>query len=415
MVSTDLSERLRWRIEGYRNAMVDFQRDLTAVNAVGPTNGGDGEWQRAGFVREALNAMGMGRVRELHAVDSRAYAGQRPNLMLIHEGLRNAPVVWVMAHLDTVPPGDESLWETPPFEAVERDGRLYGRGVEDNQQGLTSMIFALRAVLEEGLVPTSDVGLMFVSDEETGNAYGLIHVLQVAHDLFEPGDLVVVPDFGSPEGDQLEVAEKSVLQVELTVRGRQAHASMPDAGVNTHRVAGHLVVRLDQLLHEKFGLSDPMFDPPASTFEPTRHDANVSNVNTIPGIDRLWFDCRVLPSVDLDEVKAAIDSVARAVAGDFGATIDVNYTNENPAAPPTAADAPVVLAVAEAVRQVRGVEPKIVGIGGGTVAAEFRRRGIPAVAWSTCDAVAHQPNEYSVIDNMVSDALVLAHLFVRDQ
>jgi len=114
-------------------------------------------------------------------------------------------------------------------------------------------------------------------------------------------------------------------------------------------------------------------------------------------------------------VKAAIDSVARAVAGDFGATIDVNYTNENPAAPPTAADAPVVLAVAEAVRQVRGVEPKIVGIGGGTVAAEFRRRGIPAVAWSTCDAVAHQPNEYSVIDNMVSDALVLAHLFVRDQ
>ncbi len=63
---------------GYRNAMVDFQRDLTAVNAVGPTNGGDGEWQRAGFVREALNAMGMGRVRELHAVDSRAYAGRGP-------------------------------------------------------------------------------------------------------------------------------------------------------------------------------------------------------------------------------------------------------------------------------------------------------------------------------------------------
>lgn len=415
MVSTDLAERLRWRIEGYRKAMVEFQRDLTAVNAVGPLNGGDGEWQRAGFLRDALAGMGLGHAREIDAVDPTSYAGRRPNLVLVHEGLQDRPTVWVMAHMDTVPPGDESLWDTPPFEVVERDGRLYGRGVEDNQQGLTSMVFALRAVLEEGLTPTSDVGLLFVADEETGNDYGLKHVLRAAPELFDAGDMVVVPDFGSPAGDLLEVAEKSVLQVQFTVTGRQAHASTPAAGLNAHRVATILAQRVDTRLHAAFSLRDDMFDPPTSTFEPTKREANVPNVNTIPGVDRFWFDCRVLPSVPLDEVKAEVAAVAAAVAEETGARIDVAYTSEHPAAPPTAANAPVVLALTEAVRQVRGVEPRTIGIGGGTVAAEFRRRGMPAVAWSTCDGVAHQPNEYCVIDNMVADARVFAHLFVRGQ
>ncbi len=51
----------------------------------------------------------------------------------------------MLAHIDTVPPGDLGLWHTEPFVAVERDGRLYGRGVEDDQQGVTAGLFALKA------------------------------------------------------------------------------------------------------------------------------------------------------------------------------------------------------------------------------------------------------------------------------
>lgn len=414
MIPTELSERLRWRLEGYRNVMVDFQRDLTAINAVGPANGGDGEWQRAGFVRDALIALGLGHAREFNADDLRAYGGQRPNLVLLCEGSHDGPTVWVLAHLDTVPPGDLALWKTPPFEAVEQDGRLYGRGTEDNQQGLTSMIFGLRAVLEEGLLPSTRVGLVFVSDEETGNTYGLKHLLQRARELFQPSDLIVVPDYGSPRGDLLELAEKAVLQVRFDVTGKQAHASLPGVGGNAHRAAAYLVVRVDERLHAQFCLQDPLFDPPTSTFEPTRRDANVPNINTIPGTDRFWFDCRVLPSVSLEGVKEEIEAVAGEVAREFGVQVAVEYVNEHRAAPATPADAPVVLALADAVRQVLQVEPRMVGIGGGTVASELRRVGLPAVAWSTSDGTAHQPNEYCVIDNMVKDAIVLAHLFVRE-
>ncbi|MEO0086296.1 MAG: M20/M25/M40 family metallo-hydrolase, partial [candidate division WOR-3 bacterium] len=69
-----------------------------------------------------------------------------------------------------------------------------------------------------------------------------------------------------------------------------------------------------------------------------------------------------------------------------------------------------VLRMAEAVRQVLGREAKPAGIGGGTVAAFFRRMGIPAVVWGRNEGQAHQPNEYCVIANMVGNAKVYAHL-----
>jgi succinyl-diaminopimelate desuccinylase len=59
------------------------------------------------------------------------------------------------------------------------------------------------------------------------------------------------------------------------------------------------------------------------------------------------------------------------------------------------------------------VEGKPVGIGGGTVAAYFRRSGFEAACWSRTDETAHQPNEYCVIDNMLGDAKVFAHIFLQ--
>jgi succinyl-diaminopimelate desuccinylase len=414
-VSPALSDRLRWRIEGLRNAMVGLMADITALSAVGPDNGGGGEWERSRYLTEFIESLRLGPVAHFDSPDTRAFPGMRPNLALRIEGYEPSPTVWVMAHLDTVPPGEESLWSTPPFQAVVEDGRIYGRGTEDNQQAIVSMLCAVRALADEQLRPTTDVGLLFVADEETGNTHGIEHVLTVEPDLVRPEDLVVVPDFGSPDGAFIEVAEKSILHCRVTVRGRQAHAAMPHAGTNAHRAAAHLTVRLDERLHERFPCEDPLFFPPASTFEPTKREATVPNVNTIPGVDMFYFDCRILPSLDVEDVKAVIGDEAGVVADEFQVDIDISYPTAEVAAPPTPVDAPITMILAEAVRQVRGVEPKAGGIGGGTVAALFRRRGIPAVAWSTMDDVAHQPNEYCIIDNMLHDALVFAHLFVRGQ
>jgi succinyl-diaminopimelate desuccinylase len=323
--------------------------------------------------------------------------------------------VWVMAHTDTVPPGPAGLWDSDPFMVRVEGGKVFGRGVEDNQQGLVAALFALRALVDEGLTPTTDAGVILVADEENGNTYGIEHLLSAAPGLVAPDSLVVVPDFGTPDGSGIEVAEKSILWAEFTVIGRQVHASLPGAGINAHRAASNLVVRLDERLHARFPAADPLFDPPTSTFEPTKREGNVPNVNTVPGRDVFYFDCRVLPCYGLDEVKTEIEALTREIEDEFAVAVAVAYPNEATAAPPTSPDAPVVLALSEAVRRVRGVEPYPMGMGGGTVGAVFRRHGIPAAVWGTMEGMAHQPNESCVIDNMVADALVFAHVFMRGE
>ncbi|HOX44645.1 MAG TPA: M20 family metallo-hydrolase [Myxococcota bacterium] len=399
-------------IATWTDEMVAVQQELTAIQALGPESGGKGEWARALYLRNLLEGWGLNDIQEYNAADPRVPEGTRPNLVVRLAGKAARPTIWVMAHMDVVPAGDLKKWSTDPWKATVKEGKIFGRGVEDNQQGLVSALFALRALKDSGVTPPRDVALILVADEETGSRFGIDHVLEAAPDLFQPDDLVVVPDAGNPDGSMLEVAEKSILWLELTVQGKQVHASTPDQGVNAARAAAHLTVRLDQALNGTFSGRDEVFDPPRSTFEPTRHDANVPNINTIPGDEKLFFDCRVLPDVPLREVHAVVERVLREVEREFQVKIQVQSAQSAEAAPATSVDAPVVKALARAVEEVRGVQAKPMGIGGGTVAALFRRKGIPAVVWSTMDDLAHQPDEYCVIANMVEDAKVFAHLFL---
>ena len=79
---------------------------------------------------------------------------------------------------------------------------------------------------------------------------------------------------------------------------------------------------------------------------------------------------------------------------------------------PTSKDAPVVKALSKAIKTVYKIEPKVCGIGGGTVAALIRRKGYPAAVWSRIHESAHQPNEYTDIPNIIGDAKIFAHIFM---
>jgi succinyl-diaminopimelate desuccinylase len=169
-------------------------------------------------------------------------------------------------------------------------------------------------------------------------------------------------------------------------------------------------VALDKMLHEKYSFNDPYFDPPRSTFEPTKKDKNVDAVNIVPGEDITYIDCRVLPNYNIEDVLKDINSLATEFEKTKGATIKIEVAQKNTAPKPTDPDSRIVIMLKEAIRKVRNVEPKIGGIGGGTCAAFFRKHDIPAVVWSTIDETAHQPNEYAKIENLINDAKVYAYL-----
>ena len=400
------------RIKSYREKVIEIQTRLTAIPALGPENNGDGEAKKSEYIKELLKELNYDTLEEVNAPDNRVPSGYRPNLIMKIHGRSHQKTIWIMSHMDIVPAGDSSAWDSDPFTVIEKNGKLYGRGTEDNNQGIVSSILAIKALREENILPEYDVGLAIISDEETGSGYGIDYVLKTKPELLTPNDLIIIPDAGDPEGITIEIAEKSILWIKCETHGKQTHGSTPEKGINAHKAAAYFIVKMNEL-YKIFKDSDPLFDPPISTFEPTQKETNVENINTIPGNDICYFDCRILPEISLKDVKKQIRQWADKIEHEYGVKIVLSYPQTVEAPSPTPANSPVVKALKKSLKEVLGKEAKTIGIGGGTVASFFRQVGLPAVCWSKLDDVLHGPNEYCRIDNVLSDAQIFAHIFLQ--
>ena len=391
-------------VEEYRDEMVRTIREIVRIKAIAPEYGGDGEYEKAEYLMRLLD--GFDYVERFDAEDERVSRGVRPNIVAKINGVLER-TIWIVAHMDVVPEGDERLWNTPPFEGVVKNGKVYGRGTEDNGQSIVSSLYAAKAIIDSGLTPKYTLGLCYVADEETGSNYGIKHLLEQG--IFSRDDMFVVPDIGTPKGDMIEIAEKSILWLKFKVYGQQSHASMP-RGANACRRAMEFILDLDKKLHSKFNAQNNLFTPPHSTFEPTKREGNVDNINTIPGLDISYMDCRILPEYDVEEVLDYIEDIRSFHQMRGNGRIEVEVV-QKVSSPPTPETALIVERLKKIIEELRGFKPKLFGIGGNTCASFFRRSGFTeTAAWCTADGVAHQANEYCVIDNMVEDAKVFALL-----
>lgn len=404
-------DAVKKRIASSKAEIVELETLLTSHPALAPESGGDGELEKVIALEGWLKSQGFTQFQRFDAPDSRVSSGIRPNLVVTIPGKDDSFSVWFMAHTDVVPVGELSLWHTDPWKVTEKDGRLYGRGVEDNQQGLVASTVAALALLREGITPPHTVKLLFVADEEVGSTYGIKYLLK-EHNLFKKDDIILIPDGGDSQGATIEVAEKNLMWLQFTVKGKQTHGSRPDEGINATLAGYDLALRVHGL-ETVFDKRDTLFDPPYSTFQPTKKEANVPNINTIPGEDVFCMDCRILPCYTLDQVRVELRRCVKEVEDKYGVKVEWTepQTAESPATP---VDAPVARRLAEAVKAVTGVDTRFIGIGGGTVGAELRVKGFNAVVWSKLDETAHQPNEYTIIDNLISDSQVMAYMMLQE-
>lgn len=399
-------------LESQKKEIIELQRLLTSIPAIAPEGGGEGETKKADALEKWLKENGFENIQRFEAPDSRVPSGSRPSLLVTIPGQipedQDNSRIWVMSHIDVVPTGDLSLWNTDPWKMEEKDGKLFGRGVEDNQQGLCSSIFAALYFIKNNITPAHTIKLLFVADEENGSSYGIIYLMK-NFNLFKKSDVILIPDGGDSEGKTIEIAEKNLLWLCVHVLGKQTHGSRPDSGANACLAACDLSLKLNGL-EKVFNKTDDLFEPNYSTFQPTKRAKNVDSVNIIPGEDTFYMDCRILPCYKLEDVLKKVDELCKEVEKTHGVKIEYS-TPQKSESPATSKDAPVAQKLAKALKEVHGIDAKFIGIGGGTVGAELRREGIDAVVWSTLDDQAHQPNEYCIVDNLIKDAQTLIQMF----
>jgi len=400
---TDVIQKLHADVERDSQEIQDFFIRMLRIKAVNPRMGGEGELDRAEFIESFLKKEGFSAARI--DVEDGEFGKKRPNISAKLEG-RGSRCLWFISHMDTVPEGSIELWHSDPFEPVIKDDKITARGAEDNGQALVSSLFAFRELKKLGVSLPFNVGVWLVSDEEFGSTYGIKHLLE--HNAFRKDDLVIVPDSGTPKGNDIEIAEKGLLWLKITTKGKQVHASLPSKGLNARRVGMRLAIDLDESLNRKYAGKDPLFDEPRSTFEPTKSELNVPNVNTIPGLDVSCFDCRVLPMHKLERIVSDVERIIRKHERKSRASISLEVIQKESAGPATSEESEVAVLLAKAIREVAKIKPRFVGIGGQTVGNLFRKQGIPTVVWSTVDDVPHEPNEYSWVRNLINDTKVFA-------
>ncbi len=394
-------------IDGYEREMVEELKNIIGIKSISPSSGGMGESKRVEHLLPLLKAQG---------ADAKIYSykdetgTERPSIVATRGAAGRT--IWVVAHIDTVSEGDPAMWSTNPFEGVEKDGRVYGRGSSDNGQDVVAGIYAMKALGAAKAEMKYRMGLVLVADEEVGSKYGIQKLLD-EQGVFGKDDMFLVPDAGVEDGSEIEVSEKGMLWIKITTTGKQVHASTPHLGINACRHAVGLLDRIDTDLHRKYTKTNKLFAPDTSTFEITKREANVGSVNIIPGKDVSYIDCRILPDYSVDEVLEDVKRLAsEAEMRTPGLKIEVEVFQREDPAPTTDPNSEIARLLGKRIREQLGVEPKTIGIGGGTCAAFARRKGFQAAVWNTTGEVAHSPDEYAVIKHMMGDAKVIASLFV---
>ncbi|MCD6485310.1 MAG: M20 family metallo-hydrolase [Candidatus Odinarchaeota archaeon] len=371
------------------NWVISILKELVSRNSVNPAYGGPGEKEKADFLQSFLENMGL-KVKRYEVTDEKGFV--RPSLIT---EIGKGDTIWIIAHIDIVPPGKG--WESDPFKLKVEGDKVYGRGVNDNGIGIVSALYVLKQIIEHEHPLNYKLKVGFVADEEAGSKYGLKYLIE--QNVFKKGDRALVPDGGNKNGDMIEIAEKGILWVKMVTKGKQVHGSMPAKGDNAFLKSMRFATKLYDVLHKKYDKSDSLFDPPNSTFEPTMKEKNVDSINIVPGEDVHYWDCRVLPDYKLDDVLKTMQTVA----DEFNTKVEIVMRED--ASRVDASDWIVQKTVA-AVKKVIGVEPKLMGIGGGTFAGILRKMGIPSVVWHIGSETEHTPNEWELISNYVKNARV---------
>ena len=289
-------------------------------------------------------------------------------------------------HIDVVPPGDLSQWQTDPFRAIEREGKLYGRGACDMKGGVgASLAAALNYEPQEG----QRVSIMLTSDEEDGG----LAVQLLLKDLEAEGEkidfaIIAEPTSKAEFGDEIKVGRRGSVSFNITVKGKQGHVAYPHHARNPN---AELVRGLNALLDYSFDKGNDYFQ--ATNLEIVSLDVGNKIPNLIPSKASAEFNVRFNDIHDSLKIEEVVVSVLQKHITEF----DIKKTvhGESFFVKPTK----FVKEFAQLVEKFSGTEPKL-STTGGTSDARFIQAYSPLLEFGVLNSTAHKIDEFVQIEDL---------------
>lgn len=303
-----------------------------------------------------------------------------------------SPTLLVACHLDVVPPGNG--WDTDPFKSVVKNGRIYGRGANDNKGQMASMLVLAKFLKDNESKLNGSFLLIGAADEEKGSDLGLKYLLD---ECGISADFAIIPDVAH-NMKIIDVGEKGALFLNITSYGKQAHGSTPEKGINA---IWNMVELLNQLKNIKFqSLSHELFSHPTLNLG-TISGGAVHNV--VPAKCEVKLDIRYLPGETEKEIVGNINEIIASIeknnpTSKFDITVDAHL-------PPTQvpADNPLVNIISMHSESVLGTKPIPRGFSGATVTKQLIEKGIIAVGFGPGDEdQSHIANESIEIQELIN-------------
>lgn len=319
----------------------------------------------------------------------------RPNVIgYVGGGAPDGKKLFMACHMDIVPPG--TGWDTDPFDMVEKDGVVYGRGVLDNKGPLVSSMLAAK-ILKQVVGDDNIHGQLQVagmSDEEAGDPDGVdygVHYL-MEENLINP-TFAIIPDIGE-NMQKIDVAEKGRLVLTVTAKGVQAHGSTPHLGVNAINKMAMFLVLLEKctLTHDK----DPILGHCTVNVGEIHGGTAANNVPNECSVD---IDIRLVPGQTPKSIAEELKALSMHVADDF------TFASGDGTMPHAIDPNNILVKSIQDNARHFGLDPKPFGLGGGTFAKGMNQHGILAVAFGPGDDTAfHVANEYLPVEQLVTFA-----------
>ncbi len=410
----------RREIAERRDDLVELTQALIRIPTLNPP--GENYRDICEFLGKRLGAKGF-EIRLLRAEGTPGDSERHPrwNVIARKEGRGPGPCIHFNSHIDVVETG--SGWTFGPFDGTVSDGKVYGRGACDMKGGLAASIIAAEAYIAAVPDFAGAIEISGTADEETGGYGGVAWLAEQGY--FSPDRVqhVIIPE--PLNKDRICLGHRGVWWGEITTHGRIAHGSMPFLGDCAVRHMGAVMNEMETSLFP--ALAARRTDMPIVPDGARQSTMNINSFHggqaepeagftgfpsaCVPDSARMIIDRRYLVEEKGEEVQAEIVELLEKVRSERE-TFRYDL-RELWHVPPTltSRDAPVVGAVERGIRQVLSCEPVHV-LSPGTYDQKHidrigRLKDCIAYGPGILD-LAHQPDEYVGIDDMVDSALVMA-------